>query len=164
MRLLVADGRATKALKLLLASKKPQNTHENDLQPNEFGCNQLSISYLPQLTQTDFDRLLWASDINFVRGEDSIVRAIWAGKPFVWQIYPQDDGAHRPKLEAFLNMLAAPLSLRAFHRVWNGLSGDALPPLAVLGDWRQTAAHIHTGLTQQSDLTSGLVEYALKNR
>ena len=44
---------------------------------------------LPFLPQASFDRLLWACDVNFVRGEDSFVRAQWAGRPFVWQIYPQ---------------------------------------------------------------------------
>ena len=34
---------------------------------------------LPWLTQPDYDRLLWSADLNFVRGEDSLVRAIWAG-------------------------------------------------------------------------------------
>ena len=38
---------------------------------------------LPLLTQTDYDHLLWACDLNFVRGEDSFVRAQWAGRPFV---------------------------------------------------------------------------------
>ncbi len=164
VRLLVAAGRATEALKSLLASKNPQNTYKKELQPNEFGHKQLSISYLPLFTQTDFDYLLWASDMNFVRGEDSVVRAIWAGKPFVWQIYPQDDGAHRPKLEAFLDMLAVPPDLRTFHKVWNSLAGDALPPLDGLDGWKQTAANNRTRLAQQSDLTSSLIEYARKNR
>ena len=62
---------------------------------------------LPPLPQADFDRLLWSCDLNFVRGEDSLVRAIWAGVPFVWQAYPQHDGAHRAKLEAFLDLFLA---------------------------------------------------------
>ena len=164
VRLLVAAGRATEAVKALKVSKNAQNTHQIGLQTNEYGRKQLSFFSLPQLTQTDFDHLLWASDMNFVRGEDSIVRAIWAGKPFVWQIYPQDDGAHGPKLEAFLDMLAAKPSLRAFHRVWNGLSADALPPLASLDGCKQTAADSSLRLSQQQDLTTGLIEFALKTR
>ena len=164
VRLLVAAGRATQAVKSLLTPKTPQNTYQIGLQPNQYRGEQLLISYLPQLTQTDFDHLLWASDINFVRGEDSVVRAIWAGKPFVWQIYPQDDGAHGPKLEAFLDMLAAPSGLRAFHGVWNGLESQTLPLLADLKDWQQTATDSRSKLVQQADLTTGLVEFALKNR
>ena len=90
---------------------------------------------MPALDQRDFDHLLWASDCNLVRGEDSLVRAIWAGKPFVWQIYPQDDDAHHAKLEAFLDMAQAPASLRQFHRVWNGLESSPLPPLEWT-EWR----------------------------
>jgi uncharacterized repeat protein (TIGR03837 family) len=161
VRLLVAAGRAANAVKALKTAK---NRHQIDLQPNEYGCKQLLISYLPQLTQIDFDHLLWASDINFVRGEDSIVRAIWAGKPFVWQIYPQDDGAHGPKLEAFLDVLAAPPSMGAFHRVWNGLAEQTLQSLDDLHDWQQTALNLRRRQAQQNDLTTGLVEFALKNR
>jgi uncharacterized repeat protein (TIGR03837 family) len=55
----------------------------------------------------DFDRLLWSCDLNLVRGEDSLVRAIWAGAPFVWQLYVQGDGAHVAKLAAFLDRFLA---------------------------------------------------------
>ncbi|HSI56580.1 MAG TPA: elongation factor P maturation arginine rhamnosyltransferase EarP, partial [Ideonella sp.] len=57
---------------------------------------------LPWLSQADYDRLLWACDLNAVRGEDSFVRAQWAGRPLLWHIYPQHDAAHDAKLEAFL--------------------------------------------------------------
>ena len=165
VRLLAAAGRANRAVKNVLKSlKTAKNKHQISHQPNEYMREQLSISYLPQLTQTEFDHLLWASDINFVRGEDSIVRAIWAGKPFVWQIYPQDDGAHGPKLEAFLDMLGAPPSMRAFQQVWNGLINQPLAPLTDLAAWQVTAANIRSKLTGQPDLSTGLLEYALKNR
>jgi uncharacterized repeat protein (TIGR03837 family) len=61
----------------------------------------LHIHVLPFLPQADYDRLLWWCDLNLVRGEDSLVRAIWAGKPFIWQIYPTEDLAHQDKLHAF---------------------------------------------------------------
>ncbi len=54
------------------------------------------------LDQDRYDELLWACDLNFVRGEDSFVRAQWAARPFVWHIYPTEDGAHWVKLAAFL--------------------------------------------------------------
>ena len=161
VRLLVAAGRATNAVKALEIA---QNNLDIGGNPNECGSTQLLISYLPQLTQTDFDHLLWACDINFVRGEDSIVRAIWAGKPFVWQIYPQDDGAHGPKLEAFLDTMGAPPSSRAFHLAWNSLTNNALPPLVDLPEWQADATKALGRLLLQRDLTSGLIEYALKNR
>ena len=164
VRLLVAAGRATNVIKSVLGEKMPGNMNRIGLDPNKFGRKKLLISYLPLLTQTEFDHLLWASDINFVRGEDSMVRAIWAGKPFIWQIYPQDDGAHRLKLEAFLDMLVAPPALRAFHRVWNGLADEALPLLTDMPAWQATAGQAQARLAEQRDLTTGLIEYALKNR
>ena len=161
VRLLVAAGRATDAVKAL---KPPKNIHQIGLQTNQYRRDQLLISYLPLLSQTDYDHLLWASDINFARGEDSLVRAIWAGKPFVWQLYPQTNDAHGPKLDAFLDKLTAPASLQTFHRVWNGLADQMLPVLADLNAWAQAATNYRAGLIAQPDLSSNLIEYALKNR
>ncbi len=85
----------------------------------------LQIQVLPFLSQDDYDRLLWACDFNIVRGEDSFVRAQWAARPFIWHIYPQEDDAHLPKLEAFLQRysqgLAADLSaaMTDCWRRWN---------------------------------------------
>jgi uncharacterized repeat protein (TIGR03837 family) len=86
---------------------------------------------LPWLTQVDFDALLWSSDLNFVRGEDSLVRAIWAGVPFVWQAYPQHDTAHAAKLQALLQRMQAPPGLAAAWLAWNGL-GPAWPGVQAL--------------------------------
>ena len=113
--------------------------------------------------QRDFDHLLWATDCNLVRGEDSLVRAIWAGKPFVWQIYPQHDAAHHTKLEAFLDMAEAPDSLRQFHRVWNGLEATALPALD-LETWGQNARDLRAKLLQQADLVSQLLTFRSETR
>jgi uncharacterized repeat protein (TIGR03837 family) len=63
----------------------------------------VKLIQLPFIPQEDYDYLLSACDINLVRGEDSFVRAQWAGKPFIWDIYPQSDLAHEVKLSAFLN-------------------------------------------------------------
>jgi uncharacterized repeat protein (TIGR03837 family) len=89
----------------------------------------LGLRALPFLPQAGFDELLAACDLTFVRGEDSFVRAQWAQRPFVWQIYPQADDAHHAKLESFLALHGAGLSpetaaaAAAFWRAWNG-SGD----------------------------------------
>ena len=96
---------------------------------------------LPWLAQSDFDRLLWACDLNFVRGEDSWVRAQWAGRPFVWQAYAQDDGAHGAKIDAFLALSLARAvpdaarTIRAWTAAWNGLDD----PAAALPPWTPTA-------------------------
>lgn len=84
---------------------------------------------LPFVSQADFDHLLWSADLNLVRGEDSLVRALWAGPPFVWQAYPQHDGAHHAKVEALLARAALPAPVAALWRAWNGSPGAAWPGL-----------------------------------
>lgn len=160
VRLLVAAGRAEKAVKALTHGK-------NTLKPNINGDKLLSISYLPLLTQADFDHLLWACDLNFVRGEDSLVRAIWAGKPFVWHIYPQDDAAHLDKLNAFLDWLKAPPSLRAFHQAWNrreAWSDAAAFPVPELPAWQSCALAARSELMAQDDLSTRLLAFVAKKR
>jgi uncharacterized repeat protein (TIGR03837 family) len=124
---------------------------------------------LPWLDQPGYDRLLRACDINFARGEDSIVRAMWAGAPFVWQIYAQADGAHAAKLEALLDRLlahGAPTlagELRALWRAWNGLGAwpAALPDAPA---WRALCLAWRRDLTAQDDLTSRLLGFVAAKR
>lgn len=81
----------------------------------------LTVRVLPFMPQPDYDKLLWACDLNFVRGEDSIVRAQWAGRPFIWHIYPQDEDLHHKKLRAFLGRYSAGIDgLDDFSLRWNG--------------------------------------------
>jgi uncharacterized repeat protein (TIGR03837 family) len=81
----------------------------------------LTVRVIPFLSQIDYDRLLWACDLNFVRGEDSFVRAQWALRPFVWHIYPQDENLHHVKLRAFLQRYGAPgAALADLSLCWNG--------------------------------------------
>ncbi len=163
VRLLVAAGRAENAVKSILDDKI-------STQPNQHGHGMLSISYLPLLTQQGYDHLLWACDLNFVRGEDSLVRALWAGQAFVWQIYPQHDDAHLAKLHAFLERLDAPPSLWAFHDRWNAQSaGDpaaasAAADLADLPGWQSWARSIRSRLMGQDDLCTRLLHFVAKNR
>ena len=125
----------------------------------------LSISYLPTLTQRDYDHLLWACDLNFVRGEDSLVRALWAGKPLVWQIYPQSDGVHLVKLQAFLDIIQAPATLRDLHQRWNEAPGrgqSALPPFE-LPEWQQTILTARKTQLEGQDLVERLLQFVSKS-
>ena len=94
----------------------------------------LRTAALPWLDQDGYDELLWASDLNFVRGEDSLVRALWAGKPLLWQIYPQNDGAHAVKLDAFLQIYLAGAepelarTVRTLAQGWAGVGSAAQAP------------------------------------
>ncbi len=133
----------------------------------------LSVLVLPFQPQEQYDRLLWTCDCNFVRGEDSFVRAQWARRPFVWNIYPQEGGAHWAKMHAFVDRYAEALSdeaataTRELWRLWN--RGETSP--ALLGNaWRrfravraELTAHGETwaiGLNRLGDLASNLVHFA----
>lgn len=122
------------------------------------------LAFVPQ---ADYDPLLWVADINFVRGEDSFVRAQWARKPLVWHIYPQADDVHLPKLDAALAHLSAGLAdapraaLERFWHAWNGVGtpdwADFLQHRAALDAnavrWADTLAAV-------GDLAGKLAEYA----
>ena len=143
VRLLVTAGRATGAMQAVIGQ--------------DAGRGRLAVTYLPLLPQPDFDHLLWSCDFNFVRGEDSLVRALWAGAPFAWQIYPQHDDAHHAKLEAFLDWLGAPPGVRDFHRAWNGIT----PVLPVFDPdaWQGCTASARERLLQQDDLATQLLRF-----
>ena len=128
----------------------------------------LTVEPIPFLALDDYEALLRRCDLNFVRGEDSFLRAQWAGKPFVWQIYRQDDDAHLPKLDAFLDNYCADAppevnaAIRRMFLAWN-LAGDVVPAWpAFLGARAEVAQH-HAqwlqGLLAQDDLASSLVKF-----
>ncbi len=120
----------------------------------------------PLVDQTGFDEMLWACDLNFVRGEDSLVRALWAGQAFVWQIYPQDDNAHHDKLDAFLDWLDAPADLSDLHRFWNGMGGHPPPDLspARLREWASATQRARARLLEQEDLATQLLGFVMEKR
>jgi uncharacterized repeat protein (TIGR03837 family) len=135
----------------------------------------LRAQVVQPLTQRDYDHLLWSCDLNLVRGEDSFVRAQWAGKPFLWQIYPQDDGVHALKLGAFQQRFlagAAPELAAAVTRaglIWNGLAppdprGGVLPQSALWPAWQSHCAAWCDGLRGLPDLSSSLQAFVLEHR
>jgi len=144
--LLVTPGRPLAAVQKALAGM--------DQHPN--------WSALPYTDQNGFDEMLHACDLNFVRGEDSLVRALWAGQPFVWHIYPQDNKAHHAKLEAFLDWLQAPESLQRLHRVWNGMLQTPWPAIddSTLQEWRMHVQAVRQKLLLQDDLLTQLMALA----
>ena len=128
----------------------------------------LTVHAIPFLPQEQYDHLLWACDFNFVRGEDSFVRAQWAARPFVWHIYPQSDEAHWTKLNAFLTIYSTQLApdgadaLAGLWRAWNLQSGMAAAWLRYLPHANTLATHARQWakrLGEQPDLASGLVKF-----
>jgi uncharacterized repeat protein (TIGR03837 family) len=131
----------------------------------------LTVQVVPFLDQPDYDRLLWSCDLNFVRGEDSVVRAQWAERPFIWQIYPQEEAAHLVKLQAFLARVQACIPdqpARAMHDVylaWNGVGQFAQAWLP----YRNALPEVQAGLSQwamqlrhNGDLATNLVQFVRK--
>lgn len=132
----------------------------------------LEIRMLPFVAQADYDRLLWSCDINFVRGEDSFVRAQWAARPMLWHIYPQSDNAHLVKLKAFLDVYCAGLpdaiagTVRQFYGAWNGESAPARISPDLWQAWMKAlpaldrhALEWEKNLSKQEDLCSSLVRF-----
>ncbi len=162
----VAEGVATGALDRWTGGKVPHRGQS-------LTRGKLVVVGIPFLAQDDYDRLLWASDVNFVRGEDSFVRAQWAARPFVWNAYAQSEKAHAAKLDAFLTRhepgLAADAAaaLRSFTTDWNAAATDepsigarwsafagSLPALDEHArGWART-------LADRDDLASALVKFA----
>ena len=124
---LVPEGVAREAVDAFLAGGATQGA--------------LTVRVIPFVPQPDYDRLLWSCDLNFVRGEDSFVRAQWAQRPFVWHIYPQDENLHHKKLRAFLQRyVGAGGSLNDAALRWNAATegGDA--------DWAGLWTALHADL------------------
>lgn len=157
---LVPEGKILTSINQLLGQQ---------LKNGDIHCKgNVCLQVIPFLTQTEYDKLLWACDINFVRGEDSFVRAQWAAKPLLWHIYPQDEDAHIIKLKAFLDVYTASApsqlqqALQLSWLAWNcnqdmGNSWQHL--LESLGQWQQHSRNWCDLLLKQPDLASQLVAY-----
>ena len=129
--------------------------------------NSLTVHALPFLSHAGYDRLLWACDMNFVRGEDSFVRAQWAQRPFVWQIYPQTENTHLVKLKAFLTRYLHNFpESETVQRFWHGWNGAG----ELGASWRDFVAiwpslELHTKvwvgqLDRTGNLADNLVRFA----
>lgn len=159
---------------LLLATPGPAARQVRALLGPQARRGALRALALPAFTQRDYDLLLWSCDLNLVRGEDSFVRAQWAGRPFLWQAYPQDDNAHAAKLAAFQQRFlagAAPALAAAVTRAglaWNSLlPGPApglLPAAPLWPAWRAQCAAWRDRLLALPDLTSRLQAFVAERR
>lgn len=128
----------------------------------------LAVQVIPFVRQEQYDQLLWCCDFNAVRGEDSFVRAQWAGRPLLWHIYRQDEDIHLDKLDAFLELYTARLSpaakaaLIALWQAWN-TDGDMAQSWKMLQmHWTELAAHAQAWCLEQAsqpDLATALVQF-----
>jgi uncharacterized repeat protein (TIGR03837 family) len=135
---------------------------------------QLTLHCLPFIDQPAYDTLLWACDMNYVRGEDSFVRAQWAAKPFVWHIYIQDEDAHLIKLNAFLARYTQhmPVHLKTYvTRLWQAWNGVKTPETRDLyrqvwlhewDAWELAARDWHEFILKNGDLATNIRRFASK--
>jgi uncharacterized repeat protein (TIGR03837 family) len=115
----------------------------------------LAVAVLPMLAHDDYDRLLWGCELNLVRGEDSLVRAQWAGQPLLWHIYPQDEDTHLVKLEAFMARVEAqgmPALWAEAMRAWNRGDADAALWRSFIADLPTFAGPARAWTTAQAGL------------
>jgi uncharacterized repeat protein (TIGR03837 family) len=134
-----------------------------------FEQGSLTLLAIPFVEQDEYDRLLWMCDVNFVRGEDSFVRAQLAARPLVWQAYPQAEDAHLLKMRAFLERYAAGqgagtvAALSTMFETWNGSGGEVEAAWAefsgqrgsLSGHAERWAAHLARG----KNLAATLVQF-----
>jgi uncharacterized repeat protein (TIGR03837 family) len=163
VRCLAPEGVATEALSAFFAA-------ENIASGTVLRKAGLEVRIFPFLDQDQYDRLLWACDFNLVRGEDSFARGQWAARPLLWQIYPQQAGAHWPKLEAFLALYCQGLpaetaaAVTRFWRVWNQGEGAEVES-AWFGFWehrvelRSHALRWAGQLAKTGDLANNLAQF-----
>ena len=146
---------------------------ETVLRPGRiYRSGNLTAHILPFMAHDRYDKLLWACNLNFVRGEDSFVRAQLAALPLVWHIYPQRGQAHCKKLDAFMDIYCANLPqdtaacLRAFWESWNGEEDVRETWPGLLQHWPALQEHARRwadGLPEHGDLASNLMHFC-KNK
>lgn len=128
----------------------------------------LTVQVLPFVRQDEYDQLLWCCDFNAVRGEDSFVRAQWAGRPLLWHIYQQEEDVHLEKLEAFLRLYteglpeAAEKAISGLWRAWNAGQGVAEHWSAACEQHQVLAEHAQAWCQKQAsraDLATALVKF-----
>ena len=131
----------------------------------------VTVRLVPFLSQSNYDRLLWACDLNFVRGEDSWIRAIWASKPFIWQPYIQTEETHIKKMRAFLAAYShnAPEEIQSLllntHLTWSAAKEDKgdfkelMLALPKLNSYAKQQTHLQS---IQADLATNLLSFSEK--
>jgi uncharacterized repeat protein (TIGR03837 family) len=132
---------------------------------NTLRLESITVHLLPFLSQSDYDHLLWACNLNFVRGEDSWIRAIWASKPFIWQPYIQTEDTHIKKMQAFLEVYSCEATdeikstLLDAHLTWSNASISDTNNLTRLV---QNLPKLDSYTKQQADILSALPDLATK--
>lgn len=140
----------------------------------------LQVHARAMCSQPEYDEILLSSDLNLVRGEESVVRAMLSGKPFLWHIYVQDEGAHLIKLNSFFDRIAEYCAadaaskevvekLRALHLFYNGSPDtpeipDEIFTKEFMHSWRRVCESWSEHLLSLGSLTDNLLKFIKKHR
>jgi uncharacterized repeat protein (TIGR03837 family) len=158
---MVPEGYALTQLEKILARSVPVGSRVEH--------RHLTLHAVHFLDPDQYDRLLWSCDMNFVRGEESFVRAQLAARPLIWQAYPQEAAAHLDKALAFRQRYSAALAeadaqaYAALFDAWNRQDpacAAAWPLFAArLDAVRANAAAWSKRLVQTGDLALNLDKF-----
>ncbi|AFZ83189.1 elongation factor P maturation arginine rhamnosyltransferase EarP [Candidatus Kinetoplastidibacterium crithidiae] len=134
-----------------------------------YNNKKVKIIEIPFIDQNDFDKLLWCMDINFVRGEDSFIRAIWSGRPMIWNIYQQEDNAHINKLDCWVDVYNPPSYVKKLIYSWNKNNSNLLIKSIQESfsgpnwiKWQKHAKNWSDNQSQQSSLSYRLLKFCTK--
>lgn len=176
VKLIVTAGKSTELVQKWLSQLKPDCTDKHAALHDALAAKQLQVHYLPLLTHRQYDALLRQCQLNCVRGEDSLVRALWAQRPFLWQLYEQEGGHHAAKLQAFIDQMALPPTWAQCLLAWNQLPTTTLAPQCAEDtntpsmpkieptQWASTAHRLACTLANQTDLVTQLVRFVNEKR
>ena len=135
---------------------------------DQFKLNEITVNVLPMVSQDEYDSYLIDSYINLVRGEDSIVRAMLTGNPFLWHIYPQEENAHKVKIDALFDRMNEVCTnkddvekLRNITLSYNGFSDylDNIDLLDFYDSWKRLSEEWSSHLISLGSLTDNLIEF-----
>lgn len=91
-----------KNLTVLLARGKSFEPFLNQYKKSDQNFSVKNLDFLPQ---EEWDFMLCNTQFMFIRGEDSLSRAILSGVPFVWHAYPQTEEYQLVKVKALLSFM-----------------------------------------------------------
>lgn len=140
----------------------------------------LHIKARSMCSQPEYDQILLSSDLNLVRGEESVVRAMLVGKPFLWHIYVQDEDAHLVKLNSFFDRIQEYCAtdkdakdvverVRALHLFYNGSTDVNEIPQEIfnkdfMNRWKKLCEAWSAHLLSLGSLTDNLLNFIKKHQ
>ncbi len=129
---------------------------------NETGKN-VNLVELDFLSQEEWDKVLCNADFNFVRGEESLARASFTGKPFFWHAYVQDENYQLVKVNALLTKIEPFFTDKELFNKFSGLWNEYNTPDCQLNQQNLTDILLSAIDNKLNPAFSGFAENLLQN-